>query len=363
MRQTELTGKAQTVLGIIDAASLGVTLPHEHLLSDGSSMFIEPTEASERKLARQPLTLENLYWVRFHRCSNLDNLNRTDEQLAIKEALLYKWAGGDTIVELTVSGSRDPLGLARISRATGLNVVMGSGYYRGLTQPSELATKTEEEITEEIVRDIMVGVGDTGVRAGIIGEIGCSAPLEDSERKVLRASAAAQQRTGVALNIHPSFTDDLVLENINILGDAGADLSRTIISHVDGICYFSPATIRKIADAGCYIGFDTFGYPVLPLTTTEARRLGRQGLLGRRSEVDRINEIKRLIDEGYLNHILISHDVGMKFNYVTYGGAGYAHILCNVVPWMRLAGISDEQIHTMMVENPKRVLSFAPVKE
>ncbi len=364
MEQEELTGKVQTVLGIIDADSLGVTLPHEHLLHDGSSAFVEPTEASERNLAHQPLTLENLYWVQFHRCNNLDNLNLTDEQLVIKEALLYKWSGGDTIVELTPIGlARDPLGLARIARATGLNVVMGSGYYRGRSHPPELAAKTEEEITEEIVRDIMVGVGDTGVRAGIIGEIGCSAPLEDSEREVLRACAAAQQRTGAALNIHPSFTDDLVLENIKIIGDAGADLSRTVISHVDGVCFFGPATIRKIADAGCYIEFDTFGAPVLPLTTTEAHRLGRRGLLGRRSEVDRINAIKCLIDDGYLNHILISHDVAMKIHYVAYGGAGYAHILRNVVPWMRLAGISDEQIHTMMVENPKRVLSFAPVKE
>ena len=211
----------------------------------------------------------------------------------------------------------------------------------------------------------MVGVGDTGVRAGIIGEIGCSAPapLADSERKVLRASATAQRRTGAALNIHPPFSDDLVLEVIEILDDAGADLSRTVISHVDGSFFFSPATCRKIADAGCYIEFDTFGCPIVPITTTEMRLTGRQGLLGRRSEVERINEIKCFIDEGYLNHILISQDVARKIHLVTYGGYGYAHILREVVPWMRQAGISDEQIHTLLVENPKRVLSFAPVKE
>ncbi len=104
MRQTELAGRAQTVLGIIDADDLGVTLPHEHLLTDISCYFVEPTEASERKLAHQPITLENLYWVRLHYSNNADNLKLTDEQLAIKEALLYKWAGGDTIVELTNIG-------------------------------------------------------------------------------------------------------------------------------------------------------------------------------------------------------------------------------------------------------------------
>ena len=93
MIQEELTGKVQTVLGIIDADDLGVTLPHEHLLHDGSPSFVEPTEASERNLAHQPLTLENLYWVQLHRYNNLDNLRFTDEQLLIKETLLYKWAG------------------------------------------------------------------------------------------------------------------------------------------------------------------------------------------------------------------------------------------------------------------------------
>ncbi len=232
MRQEELTGRVQTVLGIIDADSLGVTLPHEHLLIDLSCYFVEPTEATEKRLAHQPITLENLVWVKTHPDNHADNLRLTDEQLAIKEALLYKWAGGDTIVELTPIGiARDPLGLARIARATGLNVVMGAGYYVGATHPLELAAKTEEEISEGIVRDIMVGVGDTGVRAGIIGEIGCSTPLTDSERKVLRASAAAQRRTGAALNIHPTMSEDGVLESIKILGDAGADLSRTVISH------------------------------------------------------------------------------------------------------------------------------------
>ena len=364
MRQTELTGKVQTVAGIIDADGLGITLPHEHLLADLSAYFVEPTEASERKLVHEPLTLENLYWVKLHRENNADNLNLTDEQLVIKEVLLYKWAGGDTIVEMSNIGlCRDPLGLARISRATGLNVVMGSGYYVGLSHPPELAAKTEKKVTEEIVRDIMVGVGDTGVRAGIIGEIGCSVPLKDNERKVLRASAAAQQQTGAAIDIHPSFSEDLVLEIIKILGDAGADLSRTIISHMDGFSPFSLATRRKIADTGCYIAFDTFGAPVLPNISSSGLITTEASLLGRRSEVDRISEIKCLIDEGYLNHILISQDVCFKHHYVSYGGAGYAHILRNVVPWMRLGGISDEQIHTLLVENPKRVLSFAPVKE
>ncbi len=355
MRHEELTGRVQTVLGTIDGDSLGVTLPHEHLLLDTSSDLVEPTEASEKELAHQPLTLENLYWVRLHTRFHPANRQLRDEKLAIKEALLYKRAGGGTIVELSVIGlGRDPLGLALIARATGLNVVMGAGYFT-----AELATKTEEEIAEEIVRDIMVGVGNTGVRAGII-KAGCEGytPLADSERKVLRASAAAQRRTGAAITIGPPFRDDLVPEVINILGDAGADLSRTIISHIDIACY-NRATCHKIADAGCYLEYDGF----TPLIDRPHPSPPGGPLVGMRSEVDRINEIKCLIDEGYLNQMLLSHDIDRETMLITYGGAGYAHILREVVPWMRLGGISDEQIHTMMVENPKRFLSFAPVKE
>ncbi len=362
MNVTSLTGKVQTVLGIIDADDLGVTLPHEHLITDLSMYFTEPTEANEKILAHQPITLENLYWVHLNKFNNIDNLRLCDEQLAIKEALLYKRAGGNTIVELSSIGlARDPLALARIARTTGLNVVMGSGYYLECSHPPELTGMTEEEITEEIVRDIMIGVGNTRVRAGIIGEIGCSLPLKDSERKVLRASAAAQQRTGAALNIHPTLKDDSVLEIVKILGDAGADLSRTIIDHLHGR---SPATVREIADAGCYIEFDTFGYPKLlpssyPVATFQGGPLRVQP-----TEPALIIKIKQLIDSGYLNQILISHDVCFKHCYTTYGGAGYAHILRNVVPCMlQRGGISEEQIHTIMVENPKRFLSFAPVKE
>ena len=356
MKQAELIGKAQTVLGVIDADSLGVTLYHEHLLLDMAPWFVEPSEASERGLAHQPVTLENLHWVRVNRFSNVDNLQLTDEQVAIKEALLYKWAGGDTIVEVSSIGlSRDPLGLARIARATGLNLIMGSGYYIGASHPPELATKTEKEITEEIVRDIMVGVGDTGVRAGVIGEIGCSLPLEEGERKVLRASAAAQRRTGAATIVHPSPDDDLALEIIKILSDADADLSRTIISHVD-LWGYSLTTRRKLMDAGCYIGYDNFGHLGYP-------HLLQGRLVELKGDLERVYDVIQLISEGYLNQILIAQDHCFKDCLTTYGGYGYAHMLRNVVRIMRIKGVTDEQIHTLLVDNPKRVFQFVPAKD
>jgi len=110
---------------------------------------------------------------------------------------------------------------------------MGSGYYVSSSHPPEIEAKSEEEVAEEIIRDITVGVGNSGVRAGIIGEIGCSWPLRDSERKVLRASARAQQLTGAAITIHPGQHENAYLEILEILGNAGADLGHTIMGHVD----------------------------------------------------------------------------------------------------------------------------------
>jgi phosphotriesterase-related protein len=359
MNQAELVGKVQTVLGLIDADSLGVTSPHEHLLHEMSAYFVEPTEATERRLAHEPVSLENLWWVRSHCVTNLDNITMGDEQLAIKEALFFKRAGGDTIVELTSIGMcRDPLGLARVARATGLNIIMGSGYYIAMSHPPELATKTEEEISEEIVRDIMVGVGSTGVRAGIIGEIGCSEPLTEIERRVLRAAATAQQRTGAAINVHPVASDDLTLQIISILSDAGADLSRTIISHVD-IWNYNRTTCHKLADAGCYIEYDSLrsNAEIYPPHYLHPR------LKETPSNLQVIDTIIDLIGEGYLSRLLVAQDTAYKHHLVAYGGCGYAHILRDIVPVMRYKGISNEQIHTLLVENPKRVLQFAPVKQ
>jgi phosphotriesterase-related protein len=351
MGQELSAGKIQTVLGIIDADNLGTTLMHEHLLHDMTVYFIEPAASGERSLAYEPVSMDNLWWVRLHESNNLDNMRLTIEQLATKEAMVYKLATGDTIVELTTAGvfGRDPLGLVRIARATGLNIVMGTGYNSAALHPPQFATRTEEDVTEELVSDITIGVDNTGVRAGIIGEIGCST-LAESERMVLRCCAVAQQRTGVAISIHPSPTDDLVLEIAKILADAGADLSHTIIGHVD-VTGFSRATCHKLADAGCYIGFDNFGLEGL----LELPGLGRAVEL---SDMQRINNIMQLIDDGYLNQIIVSQDISTKHRLTSYGGLGYAHILRDIAPVMRIKGLTEEQIHKLLVENPKRVLSF-----
>jgi phosphotriesterase-related protein len=351
MKEVKRKGKVQTVLGLVDPDSLGITSMHEHILFDMTIWCIKPAEASERGLADQPVTWENIYLIRGNRLINSDNMRQTDEQLAVKELLLYQRAGGKTIVELSQNGlSRDPMGLARVARSTGLNIIMGCGYYVGASHPADLAHKSEDEIAEDIIRDLTVGVGDTGIRSGIIGEIGCSIPLEDGERKLLQACAIAQRQTGAPLNIHPSFSDNLVLENVKILKDAGTDLSHTIISHVDQDD-FSSTTCHQLADSGCYLEFDAFGHLGYP-------HLEQGNILNLTGDLERINHIMALIKDGYINKILIGQDICFKDCLTLFGGFGYAHILNNVVPLMRAKGMSEEQINTIVVENPKLALQF-----
>ena len=108
-----------------------------------------------------------------------------DAVLATREAARFKATGSGTIVDVTSIGiDRNPKALAEISRAAGVNVVIGAGYYVGPAHPGDFSSRTLDSITEEIVRDVQVGVGDAGVRSGIIGEVGCSWPRTDNEKKL-----------------------------------------------------------------------------------------------------------------------------------------------------------------------------------
>ncbi len=346
---SELTGQAQTVLGPIDPSRLGITHTHEHLLIDLSEMSSEPEEASHRHFYRQPVSLENIWWLRYNCGSNLDNLRLVDEEAAIAEALRYKWAGGTTMVDATSIGiNRDPLGLARISRATGLNVIMGSGYYVDDAHPAGMDDKSEDEIVEEIVRDVTEGVADTGVKAGVIGEVGCSWPLTDNERKSLRASARAQKATGAPLLIHPGRDPSSPLELMEIVRETGGDPERTIMSHIDRTI-FDNDTLDRLAETGCYIEYDLFGQEttIYPLSPIDQPNDGK-----------RLDYVLHLRETGRLDRVLMAHDICFKTRLTRYGGHGYSHILDNVVPTMRRKGFSREEIDQVLVENPRRVLTF-----
>jgi len=348
----KLAGKVQTVLGLIDGAELGLTLPHEHLLLDLSVRFKLPDESITARIrAKEKVTLANAGWLRFHLFENLDNLMLDDEELAIKEASRFKLAGGKSIVDVTNWGiGRDPQALVRISRATGLHIIMGSGYYTLDSGCAEvLKKKTEEEIFEDIVRDITEGTD--GIRAGIIGEIGADSwPLHDIEKKSLRGAVRAQRATGATLTIHPGRHEESALQIVRLVDKAGADLSRVVIEHIDRTAY-SFKSMVEIAKSGCCLEYDCF--------SLEGYYPRRYGVFDTPNDNTRVNYIMQLIDKGYLKQILISTDTAMKTRLVAYGGPGYAHIPENVIPLMRAKGMTEDAINAITVDNPRRLLTFA----
>jgi phosphotriesterase-related protein len=356
MVKSRLLGNVQTVLGPIEPEKLGITLTHEHFFVDTSVWFKEPADAAQKSLAHQPVSLENLGWVRYHPIDIIDNIRILDEQLLIKEAQRYKLAGGNSVVDVTNIGiGRAPSGLAQVSRATGLNIIMGAGYYVERARPAGMKL-TEGSIAEEIIRDVTVGVGDTGICSGIIGELGMSWPLSEGDKVMLRAGAAAQKETGAPMTIHPGYSSSSPFEAIEVLDKAGADISRVIMSHVDRTISDQDRRVR-LAETGCYLEFDLFnwqGYFPQRMVLSEENPIK----VDMPNDDGRINQIMSLINEGFLNQILISHDICEKHRFWHYGDSGYAHILQNVVPLMREKGMSEEQVHILLVENPKRMLTF-----
>ena len=346
----DMTGKVQTVLGTIGPEELGPTTTHEHLLIDFRCMFTPPSEASDFPKAYGPVTMQNLAWVRYNIFSNEDNLLVGDVDTAIEEVELFRQAGGGTIVDATTIGiGRDPLGLARISRATGVNVVMGAGYYVGDTHGDDMNAKTEDELADQMVTELTEGVGATGVKAGIIGELGCSWPLRDNERKVLLAGAQAQQRTGAAILIHPGRSESAPAEIIEVLAGAGADVGRVIMSHLDRTVR-DEAVVLDLASSGCYIEYDLFGWEISNYPLSDLDMI---------SDAVRMAYVRLLVDKGYGERVVLAHDVFAKHRLVAYGGHGYAHILENIVPRLRRKGFTSAQLDNILVQNPARVLPFA----
>ncbi len=349
MSASTVAGKVQTVLGPLDPAELGVTLPHEHLLIDLSWSVRESASPEDRERSAQPIRLENLGWVRQHWQRSRPNLILDDEGLALQEAVRYREAGGGAIVDVTSNGiGRNPEALVRISKAAGLHVVMGSGYYVGTSLPTHFHRTSEQRIADEIVRDVTVGVGDTGVRSGVIGEIGTSSPISPDEEKSVRAAIEAQKRTGAPLSIHVGRHPDVAFHVLDILQDAGADTARTILCHMDRTLEDRGA-LREVAESGVTLEYDLFGIEASYLPGSR---------FPMPSDAQRLQRIEWLIEDGHVGRIVVSQDVCMKIRLERYGGTGYGHILRDIVPWMRERGFTQRDLDAILVDNPRRLLTL-----
>ena len=322
-----MASEVMTVTGPISSDQLGFTLIHEHIFLD----------------------LMRDVW------DNRAYLN--EPEIAAIELQRYKDAGGVTLVDQTSGGLKQndqdllfdedlnhlkhPFAVRDMAVRTGINVVLGCGWYRETYYESRLWRMRTDEIAEEIVRDVTEGIDGTDVRAGMIGEIGAHFNwLSAIEERVLRAAARAQVKTGVALGTHATRGPQ-GLEQLDVLQQEGVDPSRVVIAHSGSFPIHRYH--REIAERGAYISFDRMGTLVGANEFERARTLSL---------------IKQIVEAGYIGNLLLSHDVCYRSDYNMYGGSGYDFLSTQGLAMLnREIGLSEEQFHTLMVDNPRRWLT------
>lgn len=300
-----------TVMGPIPTNKLGFTLAHAHLIID-LWQFVKSYDAI------------------------LD-----DEALATEEMMNYKSVGGHSVVEVTSGGiGRSPVALRRLSKATGINIIMGAAWYREAVYPKFVYELDTNSLSDVVVRELTVGVDETDVRAGVIGEIGtergCITPAQE---RVFRACARAQQKTGVTIVTHTTHFGELALEQIALLHEEGVPSDRILISHLGD--RMETSGLKAIAEKGVFLGIDNIGYERNGYATDQMRA----------------RNVAWLISEGHLPRILLSSDFCFKSHLAVYGGKGYTHVISSFLPMLRTQGISEEAIHQMTVVNPISALA------
>jgi phosphotriesterase-related protein len=316
-----------TVRGPIDGRALGSTLMHEHV-------FVLSPEIEKRS-------------------------EDWDEQgaraLAVERLAELKAHGVDTIVDLTVIGlGRDMARIAAIAeQVPDLNVVVATGVYTYNEVPMYFHFRGPgtilggpEPMTELFVREIRDGIGDTGVRPGILKCATDRPGITPGVERVLRAVAQAHRQTGVPITTHtPTPPQPWGLEQQRVFLEEGVDLSRVVIGHSGGTV--DAAYHEALLEGGSYLGFDHFG-------------------IGTISLADRVESVRVLCERGHAARLVLSHDAMCHCDWFPPEVSGawadwrWTHIPDDVLPAMRAAGISDADIHLMMVENPRRILEGGP---
>jgi phosphotriesterase-related protein len=334
-----------TVTGEIATEELGVTLMHEHVLIDASSWWHGPDAGVSERVATGPVDVSIIGELRMDPFASLDNAVMDDVDAAIEELAPYRDLGGRTVIDTTCAGiGRDARALRTISEATGLNIVMGSGFYLEGSHPERLAVMSIDDVADEIVRDATEGVDGSGIRSGLIGEIGVSADFTDTEHKSLRGAARAQARTGLPLSIHLPGWHRRGNEVLDTVDEEGGDLSHTVLGHMNpsgGDCDYQVS----VAERGAFIEYDMVGMDYY---------YADQDAQCPPDEENAAN-IASLVKAGYGDRVLLSQDVFLKMMLTRNGGFGFGYILRHFVPRLRRHGLTQEQIETILVANPRSV--------
>ena len=312
-----------TARGAIDTTDLGVTLMHEHV-------FILSPDIT----ANYPEV-----WG--------DEAKREDD--AVKRLNELKSRGVDSIVDLTVIGmGRYIPRIARVAAATDINIVVATGVYTyndvpmyfHFTGPGS-PLDGEEPMVEMFVRDIEHGIADTGIKAAILKCATDEPGVTPGVERVLRAVAKAHRLTGVPISTHTHAATRRGLEQQRIFAEEGVDLTRVVIGHSGDTTDLG--YLEELVGNGSYIGMDRFGVDVyLPFE-------------------DRVDTVARMCERGHADKMVLSHDAACFMDWVpeqlmpALPNWHYLHIHNDVIPALKERGVTDEQLTTMLVANPRRI--------
>jgi phosphotriesterase-related protein len=315
----------ETVRGPVDVDELGRTLMHEHV-------FIMQPEA----LQNWGHAFGPCYW---------DERSRIDDAVAKLTAL--RQGGITTIVDPTVPGlGRYIPRIKEVAQRADINIIVATGVYAFLELPNFLAYRSDDAIAELFIREIRDGIDDTGVRAAFLKCAVEKHRVIGDVPRILASIAAASNETGAPIMVHTNAPERTGLDALEVLTGQGVDARRIVIAHAgdsNDLGY-----LRAIADSGASLGCDRFGIDHFNPTA------------------DRITTLLALLGEGYGDRIHLSHDAACFYDFMV-GNPFFADekpdymlIHREVLPALREAGVTEEQIEEIIIVNPRRFLTGEP---
>jgi phosphotriesterase-related protein len=310
----------ETVSGPVDEEDLGLTLPHEHIRS-----------TSEAVRANFP----HLY----------------DEQAELDRAVAQFQEVADrgvkTVVEPTCMDlGRDVDVIRRVAEATGLQFVVCTGVYgsRYTFLPQYFANREVDDLADVFVHDIEEGIQGTDIKAAFLKCAVDEPGITEDVEKILRACARASKRTGRPIMSHSHPASGSGLKQMDVFDDEGVDPAKVVIAHTgdtDDLEY-----IEELLSRGCYIGMDRYGIDIfLPIEPRNAT-------------------VIELCKRGHAGKMMLSQDYVSTLDWfppelVTQmlPKWSFTLVLDEIIPTLKEAGVTDEQVETMMVEAPRRWLA------
>jgi len=241
-------------------------------------------------------------------------------------------------VACVVDGGHPDMGrdlefLKQLSSKSGMPIVAGCGYYTQPFYPAEIATWNEEQIAQELIRQV------NSEPVGVFGEIGSWDEITDTERKVFRAVGKAHVATNLPIFTHTGIPGKSALEQLDILEKAGVKPQRIVIGHVGNLVDPNVEIHKAICKRGAFIGFDRQG------GAADARQ---------------VPMVVSLIEAGFADNLMFASDLSTPGQFKHNNGPGYAKTLTVWLPKLREAGVKEETLHGIMVDNPRRFLAFVP---